>query len=132
MMTAEALKVYAFRVNDDGELAEPAHHEDPGAEVDLRVRRYMTDHPQIDYPHAFRVVLGLDEQLMRRYAGLPEPEPAPRKFTQAESLAAGREVDRLARGVVAERHCTYREAMNEVLRDNSGLREAYSAIPAGR
>jgi hypothetical protein len=55
---------YAVTVVDGDSL-------DPGtaaAEVDKRVKRYMVEHPDTDYPTAMRAVLSLDPALKRQYA----------------------------------------------------------------
>ncbi len=77
MMTAEAVKVYAFNVNDDGTLgtsysmnARNVTEDNPGKEVDQHVKRYMVQHGEKDYGRALYMVLDAEPSLKARYAGV--------------------------------------------------------------
>ena len=68
MMTADAVKVYAFNVNDDGTLGAGHNNEDnPSKEVDRRTRKYMEAHGEKDYSTALYKVLAADPDLKARY-----------------------------------------------------------------
>jgi len=64
MMTYEAVKTYAFNVNDDGTLA---GQDNATAELDRLARQYMENHQGIDYSTALRKVLRENTELARRY-----------------------------------------------------------------
>lgn len=46
--------------------------DDPGKELDLKIKKYVVDHPKADYENAMSIILMEDEDLAKRYANRPK------------------------------------------------------------
>ena len=145
-MTAEAIKTYAFRLDDDGnileEINDPLDTEGmlaralsgggggqtlPSQEIHNRAVAYTHNHPEVDYRRAVDIVMSDDPRLVRAYAGEHGNRPRVYSADAHPGNDPAEEIHQKAVSLLDQEICsTYSEAAAKVLRMNPRLQERWS------
>ncbi len=101
-------------------------HDDPGREVDARVKAMQAAEPGLGYGEGMKRVFVADSKLKEAYAASGGGGPETRSVVAV--VEAGREVDRRARAHMAEHGCKYPTAMRAVLKADPDLKRRYARV----
>ena len=109
-----------------------AFADDPGSEVNRRVREYRVKHPEVKtYEAAMSAVLAADPELSENYAAGPWGQPVEYIPSQAEATVnpraeAGMAIDALVRAILnANPGLNYDDMLRRVLQENPNLAQRY-------
>ena len=144
-MTAEEIKKYSFRLDDDGnileEINDPLDTEGmlaralggggggqtlPSQEIHNRAVAYTHKHPDVDYRRAVDIVMVDDQRLVHAYAA--EHGTPPRIYTQGAtphddpSVKLARKAENLVASDVVK---TFSEGVRRAIEDNPKLGERW-------